>query len=192
MMKKTKRILAGLAVLCALVLAIGTQGDAATTLAATVRVQVTGGFDNALDLMNVQAPISYTNAVAFTNGVGLSQADMLFTDTRSSAIAEDLDLSGGALTTAHGAVFTITELKALIVCASSANTGNVLVGGDAASVLFLNTAATTVTLKPSGCFVYTDPSAAGTTVTNTTADIVQVAPSAGTQAYSIIIMGSSS
>ena len=64
--------------------------------------------------------------------------------------------------------------------------------GDAASVLFLNTAATTVTLKPGACFVYTDPSAGGTAVTGTTADIVQIAPSAGTVAYSIIIMGSSS
>jgi hypothetical protein len=189
-MKKMKRILAGLAVLCALVLAIGTQGDAATTLAATVRIQVTGGFDSALDLTNVQAPLSYTNATAFTNGVGLSQADMLFTDTRSIATAEDLDVSAGALTTAFGAVYTIAELKTLIVCAATANTGNVILGGDAASVLFLSVATTTVTLKPGACFVYTDPSAAGTVVTNSTADMIQVAPSAGTQVYSIIIMGS--
>jgi len=191
-MKKTKRILASLAAIGALVLALVVQGDAATTLAATVRIQVTGGFDNALDLTNVQAPLSYTSAIAIANGTGLNQADMLFTDTRSIAGAEDLDVSGGALTTAFGAVYTIAELKVLVVCAASANTANVLLGGDAASVLFLSVATTTTTLKPGACFVYTDPSAAGTTVTNSTADVIQVAPSAGTQVYSIIIMGSSS
>jgi len=187
------RPLAMLAVLVsALVLALAMQGDAATTLAATVRLQVTGGFDNALDLTNVQAPLSFTNALAITNGTGAGQADVLFTDTRSVAAAEDLDVSGGTLTTAFGATFTIAELKALIVCADSANTGNVVLGGDSASVLFLSVATTTVTLKPSACFVYTDPSAGGTVVTATTADIIQVAPSAGTQTYSIIVMGSSS
>jgi len=190
-MKKTKRILAGLAALGALVLALAVQGDAATTLTATIRIQATGGFNNALDLTNVQAPLSYANALAVANGTGLNQADVLFTDTRSVAAGEDLDFSGGALTTAFGATVTIAELKVLIVCADTANTGNIVLGGDAASILFLSVATTTTTLKPGACFVYTDPSAAGTTVTNSTADIIQVAPSAGTQAYSIIIMGSS-
>lgn len=190
-MKKTK-IWAAMAVACALVLALAMQGDAATNLAATVRLQVTGSFDNALDLTNVQAPISYSSALAFTNGTGANQADVLFTDTRSIAGAEDLDVAGGALTTAFGATVTITELKALIVCAASANTGNVILGGDANSVPFLSTAATTVTIKPGGCFVFTDPSAGGTAVTAGTGDIIQAAPSAGTQEYSIIVMGSSS
>jgi len=190
-MKKTKRILAGLAALGALVLALAVQGDAATTLTATIRIQATGGFNNALDLTNVQAPLSYANALAVANGTGLNQADVLFTDTRSVAAGEDLDFSGGALTTAFGATVTIAELKVLIVCADTANTGNIVLGGDAASILFLSVATTTTTLKPGACFVYTDPSAAGTTVTNSTADIIQVAPSAGTQAYSIIVMGSS-
>lgn len=190
-MKTSKRILAGLAALCAIVLALAVQGDAATTLVATIRVQVTGGFSNALDLTNVQAPISFTNGLDIANGTGLKQADMMFTDTRSVAAAEDLDVSGGALKDAFGTTFTITELKVLIVCADSANTGNIVLGGDAASILFLSVASTTTSIKPGGCFVYTDPSATGTVVTNATADIIQVAPSAGTQAYTIIVMGSS-
>jgi hypothetical protein len=189
-MKKNK-ILASLAVIGALVLALAIQGDAATTLAATVRIQVTGGFDSALDLTNVQAPLSYANALVIANGTGANQADMLFTDTRSIAAAEDLDVSGGALKDAFGTTFTIAELKVLIVCAATANTGNVVLGGDANSILFLSVATTTTSIKPGGCFVYTDPSAAGTIVTNATADVIQVAPSAGTQAYSIIIVGSS-
>ena len=107
------------------------------------------------------------------------------------AAAEDLDVSGGALTDAFGNVFTIAELKVLIVCADDANTGNIVLGGDAASILFLSVATTTTSIKPGGCFVFTDPSAAGTTVTATSADIIQVAPSAGTQAYDILVIGSS-
>jgi hypothetical protein len=187
-----KKMLAAVAAVCALVLALAIQGDAATTLAATVRIQVTGGFDNALDLTNVQSPLSYANSIAFTNGTGLNQADVIFTDTRSVVAAEDLDVSAGALQTAFGATFTITELKLLIVCAAPANTANVVLGGDAASVLFLSVATTTTSIKPGGCFVYADPSATGTAVTNSTADIIQVAPSSGTQSYSIIVMGSSS
>src|SRR3970282_179496 len=90
----------------ALVLALAMQGDAATTLAATVRLQVTGGVDNALDLTKVQAPLSFTHALAITNGTGAGQADVLFTDTRSVAAAEDLDVSGGSLTAGFGATFT--------------------------------------------------------------------------------------
>jgi hypothetical protein len=192
-MKKTKRFLAGLAVLCALALAIGTPGDAATNLAATVRLQVTGGFDSALDLTNVQAPLSYTNALAFANGIGANQADVLFTDTRTIGAAEDLDVAGGALTTAFGATVTLAELKVLIITASTANTGNIIIGGDANSVPIFSAAPTTatVTLKPGGIYVFTDPSASGVAVTAGTGDIIQVAPSATTQAYSVIIMGSS-
>lgn len=191
-MQKTRRILTAIALLVAVALVLTDAGHAATNLAATVRLTVTGSYDNALDLTNVQAPLSYQNSVALTNGTGANQADKLFTDTRSVAAAEDLDVSGGSLTDAFGATFTIAELKVLIVCADTANTGNIVVGGDAASVPFLSTAATTISVKPGGCFVYTDPSAAGTAVTGTSADIIQVAPSSGTQAYSILIMGSSS
>lgn len=191
-MKKANRILTGLALLLALAGILAEPGHAATTLAATVRLQVTGGFDNALDLTNVQAPLSFTNAIAIANGTGANQADVLFTDTRSIAAGEDLDFVAGGLTTAFGATVTLAELKVLVVCASTANTANVILGGDAASILFLSVATTTTTLKPGACFLYTDPSATGTTVTATTADIIQVAPSAGTQAYSIIVMGSSS
>lgn len=190
-MSNRSRIASALALALTLVLALAGLGDAATTLALTTRLQLTGSFDNALDLTNVQAPISYAQSTAFTNGTGATQADVFFSDTRSVAAAEDLDVSGGALTTAFGTTFTIAELKLLVVCADSANTGNVIVGGDAASVLFLSVATTTVSVKPGGCFMFLDPSATGTAVTNATADIIQVAPSAGTQAYTIVIAGSS-
>ncbi len=145
-----------------------------------------------VDLSTTQSQFNLSKTIALTFGSAANQANMVFTDTRSTAGAEDLDVSGGALTDAFGVVYTIARMKALVVCASTANTTNVVLGGDAASVPFLSTAATTTTLKPGGCFVLTDPSATGVVVTATSADIIQVAPSSGTVAYDILIIGASS
>lgn len=193
MKNRWKVALAGLLVIVA---ALGFQGDlraAATGLTANINVAVGGSYTNTVDLMSVQSTLNFgSHPVALTYGTGLNQADRMFTDTRSIAAPEDLDVVGGALTDAFGNVFTIAELKTLIVCTPSTNTGNVVLLGDAASVPILGTAATTVAIKPGGCFVFTDPSAAGTTVTAATGDIIQAAPSAGTQVYDILIIGSSS
>jgi hypothetical protein len=191
MKKKWMLALAGLL----LVASVGVY--AATTLSTSMVFSVSGNFQNDLDLGTDPAyNFKGGTTLNFTNGVGASQVDMVFADQRTIALSssEDLDVSGGALTTAFGAAFTLVELKGLMVCASSANTNNVVLGGDANSVPFLSTAATTVAIKPGGCFMLADPSAGGVAVTNATGDIIQVANSgAGTSVtYDIIILGSSS
>jgi len=190
-----KRWTVAMAGLLLIVAALGMQGHinaAATGLSATISISVGGTYSSTVDLITAQAAVAFpTKSVSLTFGQGANQADRLFTDTRSTAVAEDLDVNAGALTDAFGNVFTIAEMKVLIVCAPTANTANILLGGDAASVPFLDTAATTTTIKPGGCFVKTDPSAGGIAVTAATGDIIQVAPSAGTQAYDIIVIGSS-
>lgn len=189
-----KRLILALAAM--LVVALGVYVYAATSLATTVVVSVAGNFVNDLDL-GTDPTYSFKGGatVNLTNGTGASQSDKVFADQRTIAISttEDLDVAGGALTDAFGSTFTIAELKVLMVCASSSNTNNVVLGGDANSVPFLSTAATTVSIKPGGCFLFTDPSAGGTTVTAATGDIIQVANSgAGTTVtYDIIIIGSS-
>lgn len=188
-----KVALAGLLVIVA---ALSFQGDlraAATGLTANVSIAVGGAYSNTVDLMTSQGTLAFgSHPVAFSFGTGLNQANMLFTDTRSTAASEDLDVSAGGLIDAFGNAFTIVRMKTLIVCTPTANTGNIVLGGDANSVPFLSTAATTVTIKPGACFVLTDPSAAGITVTNATGDVIQAAPSAGTQAYDILVIGASS
>jgi hypothetical protein len=192
-MKQWKKVaLAGLLVIVA---ALGMQGDlraAATGLTANVTISAGGTYSSTVDLSSASSQFNLARTMALTFGGGASQASLVFTDTRSTAIAEDLDVNAGTLVDAFGNVFTITDMKALIVCASSANTTNVLLGGDAASVPFLDTAATTTTIKPGGCRVFTDPSATGIVVTAATGDIIQVAPSAGTVAYDIVIIGAAS
>lgn len=192
-----------MAALGALVIVLGAlamQGDvsaAATGLTATVSVAVGGTYTSTVDLLTSQATIAFPqNKLSITYGTGANQADRLWTDTRTIAASttEDLDIVAGGLTDAFGTTFTLAELKVLVVCASTANTNNVVLGGDANSVPFLSAATTTVSLKPGGCFVFTDPSAGGVAVTADTGDIIQVANSgAGTTVdYNIIMMGSSS
>jgi hypothetical protein len=191
MKKKWMLALAGLL----LVASVGVY--AATSLSTSVVFSMSGNFQNDLDLGTDPAyNFKGGTTLNFTNGTGASQVDMVFADQRviNASTTEDLDVAAGGLTTAFGAAYTIAEMKGLMVCASSGNTNNVVLGGDANSVPFLSTAATTVAIKPGGCFMLADPSAGGVAVTAGTGDIIQVANSgAGTTVtYDIIILGSSS
>lgn len=190
-----KRLILALAGL--LVVAAGIYVYAATTLSTTAVFSVAGTFTNAQDLGTSPAyNFKGGKTVTLTNGVAINQADKVFADQRTLAASasENLDVSGGALTDAYGATFTLVKMKILMVCAASGNTNNVVLGGNANSVPFLSAAATTVSIKPGGCFQLADPSLAGITVTNTTGDIIQVANSAGSTSvtYDIIIVGTSS
>ena len=190
-----KRWTLALAGLLMIVAALGMQGDlraAATGLTANVMISAGGTYSSTVDLSSTQSTFNLQKTMALAFGGGASQANMVFIDTRSTAVAEDLDINAGALVDAFGNTFTIIDMKLLAVCAAAANTTNVLLGGDAASVPFLDTAATTTTIKPGGCRVFTDPSTTGIVVTAATGDIIQIAPSAGTVAYDVLIVGASS
>jgi hypothetical protein len=194
MKKRLLWALAGLFALASLAV-VGVQ--AATTLRTDVAFAVTGQFVNDLDLgQDAEYSFKGGRAVNFTQGVGANQIDVIFADQRTLApsATENLDFAGTSLQTAFGANITLVELKLLQVCASTANTNNVILGGDAASIPFLSAPTTTVTLKPGGCFQLVDPSAGGIAVTATTFDIIKVANSAaGTSVtYDIIVGGSSS
>lgn len=197
MRSKHTRSLLALAAAVALALGLATLGDvSAATLAARLTVGASGTYSSAVDLATADQALKYAKNIDLTNGVGLNQADKLFTDTRTVAASttEDLDVAAGALTDAFGTAFTLAKMKALIVCAASGNTNNVVLGGDINSVPFLSTAATTVSIKPGGCFQLVDPSLAAIAVTGGTGDIIQVANGgAGTSVtYDIVIVGTSS
>jgi hypothetical protein len=193
-----RRLSSGLAALFLIGLALWMQSDvrAAATLTTQLKIQLSGQFASALDLVTVSAPLAYAKQTNLASGVGLDQADQIFSDTRTLApsTAEDLDVRGGALLQPDGTPFNIVKLKVLMVCAKSTNTNNVVLGGDANSVPFLDTAATTTTIKPNGCRVFSESALAGIAVTAGTGDVVQVANSAaGTSVdYDIVIIGTSS
>ena len=133
-----RKMLAGLAALVVIVGGLVMQGDvdAAQALTSRFYFEFSGVYSNPLDLVTVTAPLSYKASKDLATGVAINQADRVFSDTRTLAPStpEDLDVSGGALTDPGGAVFTITKLKMLSVCAAAGNTNNVVILGDAASV----------------------------------------------------------
>lgn len=167
--------------------ALGLHAASALTMVSTIDLNAT--YLNPLDLATVSAPTRVAKSYSWTNGTGASQANRIWTDTQSIAVATDIDLQG-ALVDAFGQTFLPTKLRLLYVHAAAANTSTIVLGGDANSVPFLDTAATTVTLQPDGVYLQVNPSTAGITVTAATGDIVQLAPGAGTQAFDIVLVGS--
>ena len=104
----------------------------------------------------------------------------------------DLDLQGSLLD-ALGAAFTPAKLKCVYIESATANTTNLTLFGDAASVPILNTAATTTTLLPGGLFFICNPPLAGIAVTAATADIIQITNASGaTATVNVVLIGTSS
>lgn len=188
------------ALVAAVVLVFGLvfqQGDVgAASLRTQVQLLVKADLTDTVGLSEVSAPVVLQQLLNLTNGVGAGQADMVWTDQRTltASSTEDLDLAGGGLTDAFGTAFEPAKVRLIVVTAAGANTNDVVLFGDAASVPFLSTAATTVSVPPGGFIVLATPNLAGVAVTPTTADIVQVANGgAGTGVdYDIVIIGTSS
>lgn len=160
-----------------------------TSLQLVIKLQ--GILTNALDLSTTIDSMLKDYTKTFGNGTGADQGNMLWTDQRSTdGTGEDLDFAAG-VTSAFGAAITFTALKGLIIVASSSNSGNVVISRPAANGLVVFAAASDqlAPLKPGGIFVFTDPSAAGLTVTAGTGDLLHVAASSGTVTYDVIVWG---
>ena len=163
----------------------------AETFSGTFKLALSGTF--ASDANELAAPsqaFNYSKSQVFTNGTGADQANMIFSDQRTiGASPDDLDLSG-SLSNAFGTTISFTAIKGIIVFAASANSGNVTLGGDgsAAFINWVSDSSDSIVIKPGGMFALIDPSAGGYGVTNSTADVLQVA---GTQndIYDIILIG---
>jgi hypothetical protein len=142
-------------------------------------------------------------ALAFANGVGGNQADLLFVDERQVAASsnDDIDLYG-ALSSAFGATLNMAEIVALIIINAPktkglpANVSSLTIGGGSNPYLgFLG--GTTPTIKnigPGGVLLLAAPDSTGLgAVTASTADVLRVANGAGATAnYQIGILARSS
>jgi hypothetical protein len=130
-------------------------------------------------------------AASLDNGTLDTQIDKAWGDTRSIAALEDLDLNGTAIKDAFGDNLAFVDVCGVFVATPAANTGNVIVGAAAATAAVLATGAATHTriIKPGGFDFWFAP--AGWPVVAGTSDLLRVAPSAGTQVYSIIVVGRS-
>lgn len=133
--------------------------------------------------------------LAFANGTGANQADLVYGATRTLAASanEDLDLAG-VLADAFGATITMAEVVGLIVAADAANVNNVVVGDATQPVPLFGGTNPTVAVKPGGIFVLFAPNAAGQfTVGAGATDDLKVANSGSGSSvtYTIVVLGRS-
>ena len=165
------------------------------SLVSTITTKVKADYDGSNDLGTPTFPLNNITTINLGNGTGASQADLLFTDTRTLTASgtEDLDLAG-SLTDVFGVTLTFVSVKSIIVKAASGNTNNVEVK-PATTNGFLgpfNAAADTLEIPPGGHIQLHAP-VNGWPVTATTADLITVTNGgAGTSVtYDIIIIGAS-
>lgn len=165
----------------------------ATNLSGSITLQIQMVYQNALDFSSPTDSVNKSYTLSLTDGTGLNQAQKMFSDARSTDnTGESLDLStSGGLTTAFGADFSLTKIKAIIIVASTANPTTVVVSRPAtAGAGFFDTDGDSTTLRPGGWFVWTAPDATAVTITNSTDDAIKIAAgTAATVAYDIFIIG---
>lgn len=161
-------------------------------LATSLTIQLNSTYTLALDLVTKTANLVKTIAGELTTGTGLGQADVIFTDTRSTSGTDSLDMAGGGLLDNLGNAWAPARIKLILVVAASANAANVLLRRPAANgVPFLTAAADEIPIHPGGIALIYAPSAAGYAVTAGTADLIDVVSASGTVAYDIYIIGAS-
>jgi len=164
----------------------------AATVTSKIIVTLQSLLANAVGLATAQATVETGINSPWASGVAANQADRIYTENdKSISAAYDVDLAG-ALVDALGAACVFAKIKAILVVAAVANTGNVIVGNDAASITLGFGAIThTWAVPPGGLLLVTAPALAGWAVTPTTGDILQFTPSAGTQVFDFAILGTS-
>lgn len=165
----------------------------AASVAADVKVTITGAYTGANDLGTPTTPLAELATVSLTGGTGTGQADLLFADERTLAASatESLDLSG-SLADPFGVTLAFVKVKCIYVFANAANTNNVIIGA-AASNQFVGPfgdATDTVSVKPGGVFVSCH-GGAGWAVANGSTDLLKIANSGGTTGvtYRLVLAG---
>ena len=149
------------------------------------------GAAGGLGVASVKHPLEV--ALNITNGTGANQCNKVWSRKDQSLAAsssETWDLAG-SLTDALGTTVVFSAIKVIFVFAKAANVNNVVIGGDAAHVLIFDAALDSVSIRPGNPFLLTNLTAAGWTVTGTTADLIKVTNSgAGTaEVYDIAVLG---
>lgn len=171
--------------------------------AATLRTQInhaivstyTGTNDFGSPSFQLQA--SAQPVIQLSTGTGSNQANAIFADQRtlSASSTEGLDLYG-SLADPFGTTLNFATIKAIKICASSANTNNVNFGpgiGNTATAFsgpMQNNSSSYSAVRPGGCALHVAPQT-GWTVTNSTGDILAVgnSSSGSSVTYDIVIVG---
>lgn len=165
-------------------------------LTTNLNLRLNTELDNALDLVTPKAIQAFSYLLSLTSGAGLNQANVIWSDRRTvnASTTDTLDLAGGGLTDALGAVFAPARMKLLAVRNRHSGTQNITVGRPAANgVPWLSAAGDNAIVSAGGLLLMAWPTAAGIVVTAGTGDLIEVVNGAGTSVdYDIVIIGASS
>jgi len=160
----------------------------------SLKINVQGTLVSSLNLGSSNYSLNYSQSNSLVNGTGANQSNIVFANTYtiSASGSQNIDLYGG-LTDVYGSTINFTKIKGLVICASSSNTNNVLVGGAASNAFFTwcDAATDQITVRPGGTFALFAPDSTAYAVTSGTADILKIANSgSGTSVvYDIILIG---
>lgn len=151
---------------------------------------------SALDLSTPSDNLNNRTELELTNGTGLGQADVVWSDRRTIAASatDSLDLAGGLTGPLAGVPSTFARIKGLLVKASSTNVNNVVVSRPAVNgVPLFSAAGDAVPVPPGGVLLWVGPTAAGIAVTAGTGDLLDIVNggAGSTVTYDIVIIGAS-
>lgn len=165
------------------------------TLRADLTVRLTARQTGSNDFGGPRFEPTIEKLLAFTDGTGANQADIIWADERtiSASGSEDLDLAG-ELSDALGATVAAAELVALLVIADAGNTNDVVLGDATAPIPLFGGTNPTFSVKPGGVFLVAAPNAAGqlTVGAGSTDDLKVANSSSGTSVtYKIAVLARS-
>jgi len=150
---------------------------------ATITFRGTFGQTATVELSSNTASLTETITRSLTTGTGSGQIDCIMTDdnTLGASGSQDYDLDGASIVNMFNESVTFDKVKGIMVY-NDGSTNTLTVAGD-----YLGLSTDTVTVPAGGVF-WLDLGAAGIDVTATTADVVTIASTSGTD-YRIVIYG---
>lgn len=165
-------------------------------LASKITLLLESLLTNAVGVANVSGNISRQFALTLASGVGLNQADRVYSETRTLAASADVTLDlAGVLLDIFGSVITFARLKGIIILPLAANTNDVVMGAAAATPFLgpLGSATDTLNVKPGGMACLVAPTATGWAVGAGATDMLKFANSAGGTGvtYDLVLIGAS-
>ena len=163
------------------------------SLSTSIDVKINVAQSNNGDINTAVSNTTLNEVLSLLDGVGLNQANQVWSDNSQLAISgvDSLDLAG-VLTDAFGNAITFTNIAAIAVVADAGNGDNIEIGGNASAFAsFLGDPTDVVIVPPGGMFLITAPDATGFPVTASTADILDItnADAAAVANYKIVLIG---
>lgn len=155
-----------------------------------VAVDVSQGVSSGGQTSKNSIDIDFLKTLA--NGTGLDSATKAYYGSRSiSASGTDVLNLTATLLDAFGATLSFTKIRGVFIKPALANAGTISMGGGTNPVVgLLNATTDKINVAPGGFFMAVNPSAAGYTVTPSTADKITITNNvASVVNYEILIVG---